>query len=255
MNYWFFPYCLTVFFYNFGMSDFGVSSLEGMLDAVKVLVFAVQEGKVAVHCHAGLGRTGKLQLMHYYFKMIFYLSIDFNISPALQVFLSHAIWSTPVESALVKLSTMFESEGLAPSRLDHRSIWCLISLGWWALSWPNTRVWTCGTVPPSVSGSTSCVRPFCCTGTRAEPSNTRPRSCTSSAACWSLSPRGLPVLQRSRENWRRGWTSWLWRRPWRWHFWRETCLLRRKGEAHAERTPASPGTSHLGSWRGRETSF
>lgn len=178
-----------------------------------------------------------------------------NINPIVQVFLSHAIWSTPVESVLVKLSTMFGSEGLAPSRLDHRSIWCLISPGWWALSWPNTHVWTCGTVTPSVSGITSCVRAFCCTGMRPEPSNTRPRSCTSSAACWSLSPRGLPVLQRSRENWRRGWTSWPWRRQWRWHFWRETCLLWRKGEAHAERTPASPGTSHLGSWRGRETSF
>ncbi|XP_052437765.1 protein tyrosine phosphatase domain-containing protein 1-like isoform X1 [Carassius gibelio] len=49
-----------IYFYNFGMCDFGVSSLEGMLDAVKVLAFAVQEGKVAVHCHAGLGRTGVL---------------------------------------------------------------------------------------------------------------------------------------------------------------------------------------------------
>ncbi|XP_062860429.1 protein tyrosine phosphatase domain-containing protein 1 [Trichomycterus rosablanca] len=49
-----------IYFYNFGMPDFGVSSLEGMLDAVKVLAFSVQEGKVAVHCHAGLGRTGVL---------------------------------------------------------------------------------------------------------------------------------------------------------------------------------------------------
>ncbi|XP_051513224.1 protein tyrosine phosphatase domain-containing protein 1-like isoform X1 [Myxocyprinus asiaticus] len=49
-----------IYFYNFGMSDHGVSSLEGMLDAVKVLAFSVQEGKVAVHCHAGLGRTGVL---------------------------------------------------------------------------------------------------------------------------------------------------------------------------------------------------
>nr|XP_055029946.1 protein tyrosine phosphatase domain-containing protein 1 isoform X1 [Misgurnus anguillicaudatus] len=50
----------TVYFYNFGMSDFGVSSLGGILDAVKVLAFSVKEGKVAVHCHAGLGRTGVL---------------------------------------------------------------------------------------------------------------------------------------------------------------------------------------------------
>ncbi|XP_034161330.1 protein tyrosine phosphatase domain-containing protein 1 [Pangasianodon hypophthalmus] len=49
-----------IYFYNFGMADFGVSSLEGILDAVKVLAFSVQEGKVAVHCHAGLGRTGVL---------------------------------------------------------------------------------------------------------------------------------------------------------------------------------------------------
>ncbi|XP_061085871.1 protein tyrosine phosphatase domain-containing protein 1 [Conger conger] len=49
-----------IFFYNFGMPDFGVSSPDGMLDAVKVLAFAVKEGRVAVHCHAGLGRTGVL---------------------------------------------------------------------------------------------------------------------------------------------------------------------------------------------------
>ncbi|XP_047678515.1 protein tyrosine phosphatase domain-containing protein 1 [Tachysurus fulvidraco] len=49
-----------IYFYNFGMADFGVSPLDGILNAVKVLAFSVQEGKVAVHCHAGLGRTGVL---------------------------------------------------------------------------------------------------------------------------------------------------------------------------------------------------
>ncbi|XP_051890080.1 protein tyrosine phosphatase domain-containing protein 1 [Pristis pectinata] len=49
-----------IYFFNFGMTDFGVSSLVRVLDAVKVTSFAVQEGKVAVHCHAGLGRTGVL---------------------------------------------------------------------------------------------------------------------------------------------------------------------------------------------------
>ncbi len=48
----------AVYFYNFGMPDFGISSLVGIIDGVKVLAFAVREGRVAVHCHAGLGRTG-----------------------------------------------------------------------------------------------------------------------------------------------------------------------------------------------------
>lgn len=49
----------AVYFYNFGMPDFGVSSLAGIIDMVKVLAFTVKEGRVAVHCHAGLGRTGR----------------------------------------------------------------------------------------------------------------------------------------------------------------------------------------------------
>ncbi|XP_041110598.1 protein tyrosine phosphatase domain-containing protein 1-like [Polyodon spathula] len=49
-----------IYFFNFGMPDFGVSSLIRILDWVKVFAFALKEGKVAVHCHAGLGRTGVL---------------------------------------------------------------------------------------------------------------------------------------------------------------------------------------------------
>ncbi|XP_066529091.1 protein tyrosine phosphatase domain-containing protein 1, partial [Hoplias malabaricus] len=49
-----------IYFYNFGWNDYGVASLTTILDMVKVMSFAIQEGKMAVHCHAGLGRTGVL---------------------------------------------------------------------------------------------------------------------------------------------------------------------------------------------------
>lgn len=51
---------ISVYFYNFGWNDYGVANLTAMLDMVKVMAFALQEGKIAVHCHAGLGRTGTI---------------------------------------------------------------------------------------------------------------------------------------------------------------------------------------------------
>ena len=49
-----------MYFYNYGWVDYGVPTLTSLLDMVKVMDFALGEGKVAVHCHAGLGRTGVL---------------------------------------------------------------------------------------------------------------------------------------------------------------------------------------------------
>nr|XP_006004150.1 PREDICTED: protein tyrosine phosphatase domain-containing protein 1-like [Latimeria chalumnae] len=54
-----------IYFFNFGMPDFGVASLIRILDGVKVMSFALQEGKVAVHCHAGLGRTGQFVFQYH----------------------------------------------------------------------------------------------------------------------------------------------------------------------------------------------
>ncbi|KRT79832.1 hypothetical protein AMK59_6786, partial [Oryctes borbonicus] len=49
-----------IYYYNFAWKDYGDATLLGLLNMVKVLTFAISEGRVAVHCHAGLGRTGVL---------------------------------------------------------------------------------------------------------------------------------------------------------------------------------------------------
>ena len=36
--------------------DYGIAPMSTLLDIVKVMQFGVSMGKVAVHCHAGLGR-------------------------------------------------------------------------------------------------------------------------------------------------------------------------------------------------------
>lgn len=44
----------------FCRKDYGSVPKTVLLDMVKVLTFALSEGKVAIHSHAGLGRTGVL---------------------------------------------------------------------------------------------------------------------------------------------------------------------------------------------------
>lgn len=44
---------VLVYYYNFAWKDYGDASLSSLLNMVKVLAFAVSEGRVAVHCHAG----------------------------------------------------------------------------------------------------------------------------------------------------------------------------------------------------------
>lgn len=46
-------------FYNFGWLDMQVPALDRMMNIVHVMTDVIQQkGKVAVHCHAGFGRTG-----------------------------------------------------------------------------------------------------------------------------------------------------------------------------------------------------
>ena len=45
-------------YYNFPAPDFGVWDPSMIYQIVSVVEFGVTEGAVAIHCHAGLGRTG-----------------------------------------------------------------------------------------------------------------------------------------------------------------------------------------------------
>ena len=67
----------NIFYYNFVWKDFGDTSMTNLLDMVKVLSFALTEGKVAVHCHAGLGRTGVLIACY----LVYYLRYLHSTNP------------------------------------------------------------------------------------------------------------------------------------------------------------------------------
>lgn len=44
---------VLVYYYNFAWRDYGDATLSELLNMIKVVAFAITEGRVAVHCHAG----------------------------------------------------------------------------------------------------------------------------------------------------------------------------------------------------------
>ncbi|CAI4221835.1 unnamed protein product [Auanema sp. JU1783] len=48
----------NIFYFNYPLPDFGSCSKEHLLDIAKVAKNALASGKLAIHCHAGHGRTG-----------------------------------------------------------------------------------------------------------------------------------------------------------------------------------------------------
>ncbi|VDO36239.1 unnamed protein product, partial [Haemonchus placei] len=47
-----------IFYYNFPLPDFEACTPARLVDIVTVMIYELTRGKVAVHCHAGHGRTG-----------------------------------------------------------------------------------------------------------------------------------------------------------------------------------------------------
>lgn len=45
----------NIYYYNYSWPDYGTPTIDNILDVVKVIDFSCIDGKIAIHCHAGLG--------------------------------------------------------------------------------------------------------------------------------------------------------------------------------------------------------
>ena len=45
----------NIYFYSYSWPDYGTPNIDSILRVVKVIDFSCSDGKVAIHCHAGLG--------------------------------------------------------------------------------------------------------------------------------------------------------------------------------------------------------
>lgn len=233
----------AVYFYNFGMPDYGVSSLVGIIDGVKVLAFAVREGRVAVHCHAGLGRTGAVA------SLVVVHECSCVISPCVCMCVCHfpirrsdrllpGLHSPPQPQRGRPLCED-QTASLHPDPgADQPGVWLRSAALHAAGPVPGPEPAARRPVHPAAlpeSTSVAAARPG---GTRTQihakgqiltlpPTqlaglqNAPPLTCRwcTSFACGSPAwPWGFLLLQRSTQSWRRGqhwrlWTGW-WGRPW-----------------------------------------
>jgi len=59
-----------IFYYNFGWEDLKTPTYQQMLNIVQVLTFSLEnDKKTAVHCHAGLGRTGLVIACYFIYNL------------------------------------------------------------------------------------------------------------------------------------------------------------------------------------------
>jgi len=73
---------IVVFFYNYGWQDYSFGTMVGIADVVRVMQFELSKGKVAIHCHAGLGiycsHSVLLSCWHIYSLFRFFIDLICN---------------------------------------------------------------------------------------------------------------------------------------------------------------------------------